>query len=182
MIRKYTAIQARPIRVFFAIFPEESVQVQLSHQAELLTPICGGRKVKLQHIHLTLLFLGYVTVDQIKALQPIVSKISAKKFELILERISYWKQNKIVFIQAEEYPAELFFLANVLRNSVLQAGFSFERRPYIPHITLVRKAIYPVKINLNNPIRWQVNKWSLIESRQADSAMDYLSLDQWSLR
>jgi 2'-5' RNA ligase len=182
LIKKYTVIQARPIRVFFAIFPEESVLVQLSHQAELLALTCGGRKVKLQHIHLTLLFLGYVAVDQIKVLQQIVNEISAKKFELILKRISYWKQNKIVFIQAEEYPTELFSLVNVLKNRIQRAGFSFDKRAYIPHITLIRKAMYPVKINLNNPIRWQINEWFLVESRQTDSSMDYLPLAQWVLK
>lgn len=57
------------IRVFFAIFPNKLVQKQLAHQAEILESTYGGRKVRTQNFHLTLLFLGDISTHRIEALQ-----------------------------------------------------------------------------------------------------------------
>lgn len=181
MIKESVDVHAKPLRVFLALFPNKSVQAQLAHQAKLLEPICGGRLVKIQHIHLTLLFLGNIAVHQIESVQQAMSNILAKKFELNLEEIGYWKQNQVVYIRAKKFPVELFFLMNALRNTLLETGFSFDNHTYKPHVTLIRKAIRPVKINLNNPIQWQVNEWFLIQSKQTDNGIDYLSLGEWRL-
>ncbi|SFE73985.1 RNA 2',3'-cyclic phosphodiesterase [Nitrosomonas sp. Nm166] len=181
MIKEPVDAHAKPLRVFLALFPNKSVQTQLSDQADLLESICGGRKVKMQHIHLTLLFLGNITAHQVEVLQQAMNNISAKKFELNLEEICYWKQNQIVYIQAKKLPIELFCLVDALKNTLLEMGFLFDERAYKPHITLIRKAIRPARIKLNNSIRWQVNEWSLIQSKQTDNGVNYFSLGRWCL-
>ena len=182
MTKKSTDTGIKSIRVFFAIFPNKFVQTQLAHQAELLESICGGRKVKMQHIHLTLLFLGNVAVHQIETLRQAMKNVSAKEFEFNLEEICYWKQNKIFYIQPKQFPIELFSLVDSLRDTLSAAGFLFDKRTYKPHITLIRKATHPVKINLNNSIKWHVNKWSLIQSKQTGSGIDYIPLGHWHLK
>lgn len=182
MTKKDIDAEIKPIRVFFAIFPNKSVQTQLAHQAELLEPICGGRTIKMQHIHLTLLFLGNVAVHRIEMLRQIMRNISAQAFEFNLEKICYWKRNQVLYIQARQFPAELFFLVDSLSNSLSEAGFLFDKRVYKPHVTLIRKATHPVTINLNDPIKWHVNKWHLIQSKQTDRSIDYISLGHWDLK
>lgn len=54
LTKKGTDTEIKSIRVFFAIFPNEFVQKQLTHQAEILEPACGGRKIRTQNFHLTL--------------------------------------------------------------------------------------------------------------------------------
>jgi len=176
LIKKDTDTEIQFIRVFFAIFPNKSVQAQLAHQAELMEPICGGRKVKMQHIHLTLLFLGNVAVHRIEMLRQAMKNVSAQAFEFNLEEIGYWKRNQVLYIQAKQFPAELFFLVDSLRNSLSEAGFLFDKRAYKPHVTLIRKAAHHVKINLDDPIKWHVKKWALIQSKQTDRGVDYISL------
>lgn len=182
MANKNTDTKIKSIRVFFAIFPNKFVQAQLAHQAELLEPTCGGRKVKMQHIHLTLLFLGNVAVHRIEMLRQAMKNVSAKEFEFNLEEIGYWKRNQVLYIQARQFPAELFFLVDSLSSVLSEAGFLFDKRAYKPHVTLIRKAIHPVKINLNDPIKWHVNKWYLVQSKQTDHGIDYISLDHWGLK
>lgn len=182
MIKKYANTNAKPVRVFFAIFPDKFVQTQLVRQAEQLMLICGGNPVRAQQIHLTLLFLGNVAIHQIEVLQQAMKSIHAKKFEFKLEEICYWKKNQIVYGQAKQFPIELLILVDSLRIVLSETGFSIEKRIYKPHVTLIRKAIHSTKINLDTPIIWHVNKWFLMQSKQTDNGIGYIPLGQWSLR
>lgn len=170
------------IRVFFAIFPNKLVQKQLAHQAEILESTYGGRKVRTQHLHLTLLFLGDISTHRIEALQQTMKNISAKKFALSLDEICYWKRNQIIYIQAKQFSTELLFLIDSLKIALSEAGFLFDKRSYRPHVTLIRKATHTTEINLNTPIKWHVNKWSLIQSKQTEHGVDYIPLKQWNLK
>ena len=170
------------IRVFFAIFPNKFVQKQLAHQAEILESTYGGRKVRTQNFHLTLLFLGDISTHRVEALQQTMKNISAKKFELSLDKICYWKRNQIIYIQAKQFSTELLFLVDSLKIALSEAGFLFDKRSYRPHVTLIRKATHSTEINLNTPIKWHVNKWSLIQSKQTEHGVDYIPLKQWNLK
>lgn len=174
--------RAKPIRVFFAVSPTQSVQKQLAHQAKLLEPLCGGRKIKMPHLHLTLVFLGDVCVQRIETLRQIMKKISVKKFTLVLDQISYWKHNQIVYLHAKQFPAELFALVDAIQATLLEAGFRFDRRQYKPHITLFRKAIHSVNTDLINPIHWPVNQWHLLQSKPVPAGVDYVPLGHWRLK
>lgn len=178
LTKKGAGTEIKTIRVFFAIFPNKLVQKQLSHQAEILEPICAGRKVRTQNFHLTLLFLGDVCTHQTETLLQTMKIISAKKFSLSLDRICYWKRNQIIYIQAKQFPNELFFLVDSLKIALSEAGFFFDKYTYKPHVTLIRKATQPAEINLSTPIKWHVNEWSLIQSKQTSSGIDYVPLSQ----
>ncbi len=174
--------KTKSIRVFFAIFPNQSNQILLSDQVKQLEPICGGRQVQRQQIHLTLLFLGNLAFERLAVLQRTAKNVAARRFELQLDEIRYWKHNQIVYIQSKQFPAELFFLVDSLTQALSEAGFTFDKRIYKPHITLIRKAIRPVAVNLNNSILWRVDKWLLVQSRQTSNGMQYIPLGQWHLR
>lgn len=182
MTNKDADPEKKPIRVFFAVSPTQLVQKQLTHQAKLLEPLCGGRRIKVPHLHLTLVFLGNVCVQRIEPLRQIMKKLSAKKFVMVLDQISYWKHNQIVYLHAKQFPAELFALVDTLQATLSEAGFTFDHRVYKPHITLFRKAIHPVKTDLVNPIHWPVNQWHLLQSKPVSTGIDYVPLDHWRLK
>lgn len=169
-------------RVFFAAFPNKIIQNKLIRKAEELRAVCGGRIIKAHHIHLTLLFLGNVDTDRIDTLLETAKKISAKKFELKLNKISYWKHNQIVFVGAEHYPDELFVLVESLKNSLTKAGFLFDARDYKPHVTLIKKASHRVDSQPIKLLVWPVDQWHLIQSQPGPNGVDYISLAHWPLK
>ena len=63
-----TAVWEETARVFFAIWPDAAAQKRLAELAEQLEAVCDGRKVRAENIHLTLVFLGEVSVDRLDAL------------------------------------------------------------------------------------------------------------------
>ena len=175
-------MNAKHIRVFFAIFPNKTIQSLLADQATLLQSLCAGRKTTNKHIHLTLLFLGNILPNRIAELRHIASNVSVKSFELNLEEIRYWKHNRIVYIQAKQFPAELFMLVASLTDHLSAAGFVLDKHIYKPHITLIRNVIRPVIINLNNSIQWPIDEWCLVQSLQTDKGIQYARLGQWDLK
>ena len=182
MIGRCSHIAGRPLRVFFAIFPNQAAQDQLTRQTELLEPICGGYKVKKTHRHLTLLFLGNVSIHRIEPLQEAMKAISEKEFEISLEVIGYWKKSQIIYMQAKRFPNELFSLVDSIKGKLSEAEFLFDERTFKPHITLIRKATRPARIELPQPIQWHVNEWFLVQSKQTNQGINYIPLAQWFLK
>ena len=182
MTKQDTDPEIKSLRVFLAISPSKIVQRQLAHQAKLLAPICGGRQIVMPHFHLTLVFLGNISTQRIETLRHIMRKIAAKKFALCLDKISYWKHNQIIYLHAKQFPVELFDLVAALQSTLSEAGFVFDRRVYKPHITLFRKAVRAVNIDLINPIHWPVSQWTLLQSKPTQTGVDYVPLDHWRLK
>jgi RNA 2',3'-cyclic 3'-phosphodiesterase len=172
----------RTVRVFFALWPNHVIQKQFAHLAKTLEPVCGGRIVKTQNIHLTLAFLGNVNVNRLPELQSAAHNVTTEAFSLSIQKTHYWKRNHIITAQAEQFPAELFSLVNALRNALSAAGFGFDQHAYKPHITLIRNAKCDTAVDSIKPIEWRAKEWCLIQSKQTKNGVDYIPLKRWLLK
>ena len=169
------------IRVFFAIYPPHHVCEQLTHRAEMFQPVCGGHRVKIQNIHLTLVFLGNVSLNRIDVLRKTMQTITAQAFDLTFAEICYWKHQQVIFARPEKSPPELFSLISLLKMALETTGFGFDNRTYKPHITLIRKTNPIATTRLDKPVHWHVNEWSLLQSRQTGHGVEYVPLGLQSL-
>lgn len=169
------------VRLFFALQPSKKIQKELSLVAKKQVQHNGGRGIKPENIHLTLLFLGKTDIDKIDALKAAVKNITAKTFDLTIEKTRFWKRNQIVYAHVDSYPPELFSLVDTIKNAVHNAGFEFDNRAFKPHITLVRKAIRHLPVDFARPIKWPVKEWLLMQSKQTDQGVQYVTLGRWSL-
>jgi len=169
-------------RLFFAIQPPIEIRSVLNGLAKKVTSIPNGRSVKRDNIHLTLVFLGDVAVDKINTLCEIAVGITALPFSLLIQGTTYWKKNRMVMANCEQFPAELFALAEALKSALVAAGFDCEERQYRPHITLVRNANEHKAVQLEMPIQWNVNDWVLMQSRLSVDGVRYTELGRWSCR
>ncbi len=168
-------------RLFFAIQPDNAIQATLGDIAKHQSRQSGGRPVKPENIHLTLLFLGQIPVDRIEILKAASGNFAAQAFELTIQRTLYWKRNQIIVASADPCPSALFSLENALKTAVHVAKFSFDERTFKPHITLVRKAKRHTATDFQNPVRWQVTELQLIQSIQTERGMRYHTLHRWQL-
>lgn len=188
-----TAIREETVRVFFAIWPDAAAQKQLAELAGRLETICDGRKVRAENIHLTLVFLGEVSVNRLNALSQVASEVQgagARAFDFAVEEICYWKHNRIAYAGTAKVPQGLLDLVSALQSALSAAGFLFDQQAsYVPHITLVRKAKCPAPSielrtglpELTQPIVWPVREWVLVKSGQANARSGYTPLDRWPL-
>ena len=168
-------------RLFFAIQPAGKVRIALGDIAQKQAAQSGGRCIRPENIHLTLLFLGRTATEKIPALIAAASAVSAEPFDLTLRKTRFWKRNQIILATAETYPPELFMLADAVKTATCTAGFESDERAYKPHITLVRKAARHTPVDFDKPLVWHVTHWLLMQSEQAERGIRYNTLHRWRL-
>ena len=168
-------------RLFFAAWPPAELQQALGKLARHLARQCGGRAIPPRNIHLTLAFLGSVDRGRVARLEEIAAAIPARGFELIVERVEYWRHNRIVWAGVAHCPEALQALVSRLGEAFAPEGFRFDRRPYVPHITLLRDARNVPSVPAIPPVRWPVSRLALVESVPAAKGPVYEVLRDWPL-
>jgi len=170
-------------RVFFALWPPEAVAGGLAAIAAAFAKQTGGRPTRRETIHLTLAFLGDIPVERLPELQRLASEVHAAPFDLTLDRFGIWQHNRLLWAGCESLPL-LAGLASNLKTRLLEAGFAVAdaKRPFAPHVTLVRKVS-----NLETPLlaaealRWHCREFVLVRSRLSVEGSAYEVLARFPL-
>jgi 2'-5' RNA ligase len=166
--------------VFFAAWPPPEVQQTLGEIARQAQGECGGRTVPAHNIHLTLVFIGDVSRDRLAELEALGATVAAPRFSLVVDRLEYWRHNRILWAGVGECPQALLTLVERLQEPVAAAGFRIERRPYVPHVTLRRNA-RDAPANTRIRVDWPVTEFALVESAQRERGRMYEVLRRWAL-
>jgi 2'-5' RNA ligase len=167
-------------RVFFAAWPPPEVQQALGDIARQAQEECGGRAVPAHNIHLTLVFIGDVARGRVADLEALAATVVAPRFDLAIDRLGYWRHNRILWAGVEECPQALRTLVERLQQPAAAAGFRIERRPYVPHVTLRRDA-QRAPANTRIRVEWPVTEFALVESAQRERGRVYEVLRRWPL-
>lgn len=166
-------------RVFFAAWPPPEVQRALGDIARQADE-CGGRAIPAHNIHLTLVFIGDVARGGVADLEALAATVVASRFDLAIDRLEYWRHNRILWAGVEECPQALRTLVERLQQPAAAAGFRIERRPYVPHVTLRRDA-QSAPANIRIRVDWPVTEFALVESAQRERGRMYEVLRRWAL-
>ena len=101
-------------------------------------------------LHLTLAFLGAVSRERLAEVKRVADGIRVDAFELNLDRLGYWKHNRILW--AGGVSPRLTLLADALAGGLCAADFRLEARPFVAHLTLLREARCAETPSLNEPV------------------------------
>ena len=167
-------------RFFFALAPGKTTREKILDYRESIN--LSGKMIPPANLHLTLLFLGKLSVNQQQSVIRQANKIPVEPFELELNAIGAFKQN-IVWMGMQHIPEPLLQLQKQLVFNMQQTSLSLETRKYQPHVTLVRKAkIIPsvLKILKQPEIHWSVNQFVLYESVDTPSGVCYQQIKVFS--
>lgn len=168
-------------RLFFALWPDGRTREALDQAGKQLHAACGGRRTKRETIHITLVFLGDVCVERIDDLRTLVEQVSAPTFELVLTKSGWWKHNRVAWAAPDATPEAMAALVCGLESRLKETGFQFDARPYLPHVTLVRKANCRETLLLEAGIVWQVEEYVLLRSVTDASGAAYEVIGRWPL-
>lgn len=168
-------------RVFFALWPDERVRRELDRVAARLHRLRGGRRTRAETIHLTLLFVGNVPRAILPAVQASAADIRLPGFEMVFDQAECWRHNRIAFLTTSQPPPTLLELVSNLESALDRLGIPFDRRPYVPHVTLVRHADCRPDGPPIQPIRWPVCEFALVESRIESQGARYPVLNSYPL-
>lgn len=128
-------------RVFIAINLPEDIKKKLASYKEKW-PDLPCRWIKKDNLHITLLFLGYVSDEEVLEVCKIVKEVVSKhaSFNIVLAKIVYGplKKPRMVWIEGEKNK-ELGILQSDLEKNFASYSVKNEKgRNYSPHITLGR--------------------------------------------
>jgi 2'-5' RNA ligase len=169
-------------RLFFAAWPPAAVQETLHGAAQQARRECGGRAVAQRNIHATLAFLGNVPRERLAAIEAVAGGASASRFDLSVDRLQYWRHNRIVWAGVERCPEPMGTLVASLAAGLCAAGFRLDERPYILHITLLRNARRAPVTDTIPPVAWPIADFALIESVVRGGARVYKVMRRWPLK
>lgn len=175
--------QATPAssRLFFSLWPSAEASAELAMAGKRLHAICGGRLTRKETIHLTLVFLGEVGPERIGDLLELAGEVRVPAFSIGFTRLGWWPHNRIVWAAPEAAPAELMLLVDQLREKLRNSGFRFDAKPFVPHITLLRKGACK-----DNPlpavgVEWRTEDFVLVRSVPGESGSAYEVVGRWPL-
>jgi len=171
------------LRVFFGCRPAPETRRRIAELRRLFHRY--GRPVDEANIHLTLVFVGRVSPREAERLAAAAELVHCDSFTLKLDRYGYWPRPRVLWVGAREVPPALLDLQSRLNDVVRGAGFQTEKRPYSPHVTLVRKARRSVArfaAETVAAIEWRVDRFALLQSVATDEGVRYPVLWEQGLR
>jgi len=171
-------------RVFFALWPSPEVAQQLSAVADAFAQYAGGRVTHQATVHLTLAFIGDVTLERLPDLERAARNVRAEAFDLTLDQFGLWHHNRLFWAGCSVVPPPLFELARALSDALQAAGFDVAdtRRNFTPHVTLVRKVkVLGAPLPPGQTLPWRCTKFVLVRSQLSATGASYQTLAEFSL-
>lgn len=168
-------------RLFLALWPDEAVAGALEAAGLEAHRLWGGRRMRRDTLHLTLAFIGDVPEARLPGLVDALGAVAGEAFTLHLDQLGYWRHNRIVWAGCAERPAALDRLVADLRGCLAALGLPAEATPFVPHVSLLRKATQATASPALGPIEWPVASFVLMESCRSEAGAHYRRLADWRL-
>ena len=170
------------LRVFFALWPPAAVAAALHRVASAIAREAGGRPMARDTLHQTLAFIGEIPESRVAQLQELAAGlIDCPAGTLNLDRLGYWRHNHIVWAAPSAPSPPLGVLAERLGAALEGAGFRVEKRPFTPHVTLLRKVHNQPELPVLPPQKWPVDDFVLVASQLTPEGSTYRIIGRWPL-
>lgn len=174
--------EQQTVRIFFALWPDVAERERLAGWQESLQRLIGGRCMRSDTLHATLVFVGRIAVHRLEALQLAAQEVSAQRFALRFDQARYWGHNHLAYAAPSRVPPQLLQLVQGLEAGLGRHRFQFDRRAYKPHVTLLRNAHWSDRhLPDMPPVRWQCTDFALVQSMQQAEAGGYRVLARFPL-
>lgn len=127
------------MRLFIAILPDaRMISALRACVRDLEAQGAQGSIVPDANLHMTLAFIGEAEgPEQVRA---VLQKIPLPKIRLTLSQTGYFGDLLWAGIKADP---SLHAYVSALRAALDEAGIPFDRKPFVPHITLIRRLRAP---------------------------------------
>jgi 2'-5' RNA ligase len=170
------------LRVFFALWPDACTRAQIADAAAVLRFDGAARPVPPENIHLTLAFVGEITMSQLAVLQQIGVAERTAGCMIKLDAYEYWPEPQVVVAAARETPAALIELWTRLHRALTHLPLPPRPpAPLRPHVTLARKVTQAPVQQAMSPIDWRARSFSLVHSDTSGARSVYTVVDTWPL-
>ncbi|MDQ5878739.1 MAG: 2,3-cyclic 3-phosphodiesterase [Pseudomonadota bacterium] len=168
-------------RFFFALWLPVDAAKKLHTVAGGVVGRCGGRLMREDALHITLAFLGEVPERRLVELQKVAAEFKLQKAPVRLDRLGFWNHNHILWAGTKEPDPALSALAAELQDLLVKAGFLTDAKPFLPHVTLLRKLLHPGALPELPAVEWSAAEFVLAKSWPSDRGSAYETVARWPL-
>jgi 2'-5' RNA ligase len=183
-----TVAGARPFKLFFALWPSDDQRAALvALTGPAIAPI-AGKPVQSANLHVTLAFLGSVPGQGVADLVAVGGRVEYPAVELAFQCLEYWPKPRVVVAVPAPVPPVGRQIVDRLWTGLEALGYEREKRPWQPHLTLVRHVrqapppnfgpTLPVTAANGAATGWQL---ALVESSTHPEGVRYRPLATWPL-
>jgi 2'-5' RNA ligase len=170
-------ITERSRRLYFALWPDDTLRAAVSAATSRAVREAGGRAVPRDNLHVTLAFLGSVPERRVAAAHAAARSVTVTPGVQAFDRIAQWGRSGPLVLAATRVEPALAGLQSALANALLAADFPLDRREFQPHITLARR---PADRRPAAPpeapggrLEWAWNAFVLVESETGPEGSRY---------
>lgn len=175
-------IDTRGQRLFFALWPEPALASALA--AQVPARVLPQFRIAAAELHITLLFLGYISERQHKAAVEVAETVRVPPFDLMLDRVGQFARAQVVWLGPQHIPEPLHQLVDTLRvglDAVLPPGEIEDE--YRPHVTLARRTFLVPPPRDCTPQLWKVKEFMLMSSTSHETqGSRFTRLERWPLQ
>ena len=163
----HTTAANRTQRLFLALWPDDDVRQQLVIHTGQWTWPDGCTRYLPEDWHLTLHFIGLVPAGRLADIVALAA-VPFPPFTLTLNQPMCWPHGMAVLCMSQ-VPAPLQALHERLGDALRRLDLPVETRPYLPHVTLARRATAAILPGRPMPVVWQAGRYVMVASTGATS-------------
>ncbi len=138
----------RRLRLFYALWPSDSLRAALWAAARPVREQAAGQPVPPGNLHVTLAFLGAVPGPAFAGVVEVGGQGPWPAVALDFTRIEFWAKPGVLVAMPAEVPPAGQEIVDRLWRGLEPLGFAREQRPWRPHLTLARRIRRPPPENL----------------------------------
>jgi len=164
------------MRLFLALPLEKSTRTQLEKTlTDLRKAGVKGNYTHTENLHLTLHFLGEQPPNAVNAIERAVLSCELKEIPLTIEDMGAFDKTGVLWAGVNP-TEELCDFQRELGKALIREGFNLEKRPYRPHLTLVREFELPYDFEppYLKPITQTAKEVVLFESKREGGRLKYV--------
>ncbi|MBR0599990.1 RNA 2',3'-cyclic phosphodiesterase [Sinanaerobacter chloroacetimidivorans] len=172
------------MRLFIAInFDEEIKNYLMNLIEEFKQSAEKGNFTLRNNLHLTMVFIGEVSTDQLGLIKSAMNRIKEEPFSITIGGLGKFKRRggDIYWVDVEKNQS-LGSINSLLSSELRKAGFQIEDREFTPHLTLGREVILKTHQDMEKYKQlaqnreMQVTKVSLMKSERISGKLTYTEI------
>lgn len=169
-------------RLYFALWPQEHIRLQLAQCCPQLTTDARGQALFPLTLHMTLAYLGDVDTKLLPVIEQIAVNLSGQPFDYTANTAGCFPQAQVAWLGTSEVPDPLLALQKRLHKLLAAAHLDQDKRSFRPYLTVARNIESPFADRAVAPVKWQIDQFCLVATRAGAAGPVADVLKSWPLK
>jgi len=166
------------MRCFLAAWPDAAARARCAELTQALRPHADhGRVMRAENLHLTLAFIGELPDARGAEVAAACAALPPRACEWALNEIGFFARPRVLWAGGA-LSDELAAVAAGARGLLDRMGVGYDRKPFVPHVTLLRDVKrFDGPREIAPPIAWPIREVALFRSGRDEAGARYVRVE-----